>query len=332
MARPTKRLQLVREYCTKWPKHGNLTIARAVYKQCPQAFSSLEAARDSVRAVRGAVGERKRSRGDKSLYQPTRVAGGPPLELPRSIAEPWTPYNLEAKRILLLSDVHIPYHNEEAVRLAVEEGERFGPDCVLLNGDICDFFGCSRWDRDPREVNLAAEITATREFLAHVRQRFPDAQIVWKMGNHEERWEHYLWRKAPELLNVDNFDMASFFELEKHRVELVRDKKIIMAGKLPILHGHEYPKGMTNPVNQARGMFLRGLECAIAGHGHRTSEHTEATMLGHLITCWSTGCLCNLNPDYAVINKWSHGFATVEIDQDGAFEVSNKRIYRGKVW
>jgi hypothetical protein len=201
-----------------------------------------------------------------------------------------------------------------------------------LNGDITDFFAVSRWERDPREVNLKREIDQTVEFFAYMRQRFPKSKIVWKQGNHEERWEHYLWRKAPELLNVDSFDVAEIFKLNQFRIELVRDKRIIMAGKLPVLHGHEFPKGLTNPVNQARGMFLRGLECAIAGHGHRSSEHAEASLLGKLITCWSTGCLCNLNPDYAVINKWNHGFAFVEISKGGEFHVTNKRIYRGAVW
>jgi hypothetical protein len=146
--------------------------------------------------------------------------------------------------------------------------------------DITDFFAVSRWERDPREVNLKREIDQTVEFFAYLRQRFPKSKIVWKQGNHEERWEHYLWRKAPELLSVDSFDVAEIFKLNQFGIELVRDKRIIMAGKLPVLHGHEFPKGLTNPVNQARGMFLRGLECAIAGHGHRSSEHAEASLLG----------------------------------------------------
>lgn len=328
-----RKTKLVREYCQKWPKHGNLTIARAVYKENPGLWTNVESVRSTVRGIRGASGEcAGKYRQDKSLFREKGVAGQPPLELPRSIAEGWTPFHLETKRNLILSDIHLPYHDDEAIKLAIEDGQKFSPDGIVLNGDICDFFGVSRWDRDPRKVRLEREIDLTKQFLAYIRSLFPKAEIVWKLGNHEERWEHYLWKKAPELLNVSNFDMASFFELENLGIQLVRDQRIIMSGKLPVLHGHEYPKGMTNPVNQARGMFLRGLECAIAGHGHRSSEHVEPTMLGRLITTWSTGCLCSLTPDYARINKWSHGFAYVENDKDGAFTVTNKRIYKGKVW
>jgi hypothetical protein len=55
-------------------------------------------------------------------------------------------------------------------------------------------------------------------------------------------------------------------------------------------------------------------------------------MLGKLITTWSTGCLCNLNPDYMVLNKWNHGFAFVEVGSNGDFTVKNHRIYKGRVW
>jgi hypothetical protein len=31
------------------------------------------------------------------------------------------------------------------------------------------------------------------------------------------------------------------------------------------------------------------------------------------------------------INKWNHGFSMVEIEDDGSFEVQNKRIHQGKL-
>jgi hypothetical protein len=63
------------------------------------------------------------------------------------------------------------------------------------------------------------------------------------------------------------------------------------------------------------------------GQGHVISEHTEPTLNGEIVTCWSTGCLSELPPRYARINKWSHGFVMVEVDSDGTFSVQNKRIY-----
>ena len=48
-------------------------------------------------------------------------------------------------------------------------------------------------------------------------------------------------------------------------------------------------------------------------------------------TAWSTGCLCNLRPEYAKFNRWNHGFAFVDIDKSGEFEVHNYKIAR-KGW
>lgn len=36
--------------------------------------------------------------------------------------------------------------------------------------------------------------------------------------------------------------------------------------------------------------------------------------------------MCDLAPDYARLNKWNHGFALVEVRDDGEFDVENLRI------
>ena len=87
---------------------------------------------------------------------------------------------------------------------------------------------------------------------------------------------------------------------------------------------------MNSPVNPARGLFLKGYECAIESHYHRTSEHTEPTLLDKVITTWSLGCLCDLHPDYAPLNKWNHGFGLLYIDDKG-WKFVNKRIVQGEV-
>jgi predicted phosphodiesterase len=326
------RSELAADICRKWPNRGNLTLAKALYKKFPDLWPNIDGARGAIRIARGANGKRSRNKARNPSLAKRGYAGQPLPALPHSSAEDWTPFELTAARTLILSDVHLPYHDSSAVEKAIEWGLEHEPDALILNGDICDFFAVSRWLKDPRKIRLKEEIDATIQFFRYVRARFPRARIIWKMGNHEERWEHYLWQKAPELLEVEAFDFAEIFKLPELGIEIVKDQRIIMLGKLPVLHGHEYPKGITNPVNQARGMFIRGLECAIAGHGHRSSEHAEGTLLGKLVTTWSTGCLCNLTPAYARVNKWNWGFAFVESDRTGAFAVKNLRIYAGKVW
>jgi hypothetical protein len=54
-------------------------------------------------------------------------------------------------------------------------------------------------------------------------------------------------------------------------------------------------------------------------------------MFGSETVCFSTGCLCDLRPAYAVLNKWNHGGAIVTVHEGGEFDVTNFRIASGKV-
>jgi hypothetical protein len=151
------------------------------------------------------------------------------------------------------------------------------------------------------------------------------------MGNHCERYEHFLWMKAHELVGIDEFDFSNIIKARSEGIEIIKDKRVIKAGDLSIIHGHEFGGGLFSPVNVARGLFMKGKVSAMQGHSHVTSENTELDMDGKMITTWSVGCLCELNPQYRPLaNKYNHGFAIVDIDGQN-YEVRNKRIHKGKV-
>jgi len=331
MPRTTNR-DLARQFLAKFPTHPQKSVAAALRKAHPKRFADLKSAYRTVQGVLPTPHMLRNEPGRPSVdyvAHPKHVLTVPP-PLPESHATPWEPVPLEASRILILSDVHIPYHDTPALNAALEHGDSFNPDCVLLNGDIADFYKISRYQQDPERRSFMQELVAVRQFLAHVRARYPQARIVYKLGNHEERWWAYLWRRAPELMGVDFADFRSLVESEKNGVEIVDRQLRIGIGALTVVHGHELPKGLTNPVNPARGAFLRTLDITLMGHQHRTSEHTENSMNGRIVTCWSTGCLCELRPEYMRINRHNHGFATVT--RDGAdFTVRNYRIHHGRI-
>jgi len=115
-------------------------------------------------------------------------------------------------------------------------------------------------------------------------------------------------------------------------IEIIADKRYMKMNDLCVIHGHEYVGGISAPVNPARGLFLKGKVSCIQGHNHQTSEHTEPTMTGKMVTTWSLGCMSELHPAYMPLNKWNHGFAVVDLDDNGLdFEVRNKRVLKGKV-
>lgn len=305
-------------------------LSRLLYKENPLSFSGLEGARSAIRTARGANGKDHRAKTkDKSQY----IQGLPlnPYSLPKSDETIYEPYLIDGKNILLLSDIHAPYHSIPALSAAIEWGKKRDIDTIVLNGDTLDFHLLSRFLKDPKKRDFNGELQIFAELIKAIRGQFPKANIVFKEGNHEERYNAFLYQKAGELAGVEEFNLESIIRKRAGDIEYVNEKRIMKAGDLNIIHGHEFVQGIFNPVNVARGLFLRAKVSAIQGHSHQTSEHTETDMNGRITTTWSVGCLSELHPAYMPLNKWNHGFAFIEVEDDGDFQVHNKRIHKGEV-
>jgi hypothetical protein len=233
-------------------------------------------------------------------------------------------------RWLVLGDVHLPFHDRTTLELAVRDAKARRVVGVLLNGDTLDSHEISDHDKDPKAPRYVEEIRKGREFLAWLRSQFPRGEIVYKEGNHEDRLGRYIAHRAPALSGLEGVDLPSFLQFSQNGVQWVGDKRIVWAGKLPILHGHEY-KGGGGGVSPARWLYLRARYVAMCGHFHRTSEHHDRNIRDRAEAAWSVGCACHLSPKYAPLNNWNHGFAFVDFTADGSFEVDNKRVLAGKV-
>jgi len=319
-----------RELCHQFPQAPNRQLARMLYAEFTAHYRDIEAARDAIRYVRGVRGEKNRKCIANAEPWEPQLAGWKP-QMPPSQADAWRPVTLPGvERVLSLSDVHAPFHDEAALAAAIQHGQKLRPDAVIINGDFGDHYAGSRFQKDPRLIDYTAELDCQAELLGYLRSKFRKAWILFKLGNHDERWDHFCWNKAPELSNEKQLQLHNRLNFEKFGIQRVDDNPI-MAGKLPILHGHELAKG-NSPVNPARGTFLKANHSVLIGHHHRTSTHSDPDMFGKETACWSQGCLCELTPRYARINKWNHGFAFIEVERDGDFNVHNYRISNeGKV-
>jgi len=317
--------QMARKLCRAHPNAPARTLARRLVKDANGAIT-LEQARCRIRKQFGTMGNEHRKSTKPAAPRAPRQAGVE-YAMPKSVAREWTPYVLDVLGpVGILSDVHVPYHSEIAVAAAVGYLKEQNLAALLLNGDIADFYAISRYMKDPTQRDFKSELEAVRTFVAYLRQEFPKIPIVYKTGNHEDRWTHWLWQHAAEISDDPRMSLCAWLDLDKHGVALVDDQRPVMLGKLPVLHGHELPRGMAAPVNVARGAFLRTLSTVLVGHSHRTSNHAESDMWHHETACWSTGCLCDLRPEYAIINRWNHGFAVATIHKGGTFDVQNYRV------
>jgi predicted phosphodiesterase len=325
-----------RDVCRKYRSENKdmstLKLARIVYNDNKLLFKDVESARSTLRDIEGKHGRAASKIDQEAGFVRTEERPRNPYNIPESDETVYEPYKLKCKRLLILSDIHIPYHSISALTAAFDYAKKEKPDCVLLNGDTIDHFALSKFAKDPKKRHFAEELNTFKEFFPIIQKVFKDAKIVFKVGNHEERYEHFLWQKAKELEGVNEFKFENIIKARANGIDFVGGKRIIHANKLNIIHGHEFASGFFSPVNVARGLALRAKASAIQGHNHQSSEHTQVDINGKVMTTFSVGALCELHPEYAPINNWNHGFCLVDLADNGEdFEVRNKRIYKGKV-
>ena len=310
------------EYCARFPATPSRTLARMLHRDQPKLFRDEVAACCAVRYHRGRIGKNSRRPG----RIPTLV------ELPEPIPEEFKVHQLQTGlKYLVLGDIHVPYHDRQAIELAVAHGKRAGCNAVLLLGDVTDFYALSSFERDPRKINFRREIEDAGRLLDYLNQRLDPEAMIWKLGNHERRLIRFMRQRCAEFLDVPQFALESFMRLEERGVTTIESNDLLQCGRLTILHGHEFGKGPISTVNPARTALLRTLECSLTAHRHQTSVHVERTVQERQIASYSIGCLCGLHPEYAPLNKWNLGFAVLDTTADHDWSIDNLRIVNGRV-
>lgn len=246
--------------------------------------------------------------------------------------------DLQTGRIGIISDAHWPFHDLKrdsdgnfygAYMTAIETLKNSQCDVIVLNGDMLDVYNLSDHEKVEARRSWKWELDVAKAMLQHLRRFFGDKQrIVFREGNHEERYGRYIARKAKELEGTVHLE--EFLGLRALNIEWVDKRAKMTAGKLWIDHGHEWFGG--GGVTPARNYRMKAIENILVGHVHRTSTDVIRKPLdGSYIGGWSVGCLCDLNTHYAARNGWNHGFAIVDVDSTGDFTVHNKMIIGGEI-
>lgn len=320
------KTEIVRDAVRRFHHLPSRTIAKHILATHGMLFENdLEKIRDYVRRAVGQQGKYLRtSIKDKSLFRDTIT------EMPKTWREIRTPYHLDPGLWLVLSDLHVPYHEPKPLEAAIKFGQIEKIDGIFINGDFQDCAAVSYWPSKKRDFNR--EVEETIDMFDWIRKQFPKQKIVYKPGNHEYRLPRYFMSKAPELIETPYAAMENVLGFEERNIEFLDYFQLVYAGLLPIIHGHEV-QNISRAVNPARGLFLRSKTFSACSHCHSTSEHTPKTIEGTLLTTWSFGCLCDLQPEYNPFgNDWNWGAAIINVEKDGDFEVRNFRVLpNGKV-
>jgi predicted phosphodiesterase len=254
---------------------------------------------------------------------------------------------VKSRRVVILSDLHFPFEDPEAIGQAYDVIESVRPDTIILAGDVVDCYAESRFLKDPAIVE-----SVTAEGVRRVRTMMDDLsavpQKIWIGGNHEARWKkclhehHQDSRSHPIVLSLlalikadqEGLDLGNSLESfkaiygteqygfayypEGQRLYLAKGNLVITHGKYLSRHAGYTAK---------RTFEWLGKSC-IVGHSHRQGTY-RISQDGREHGAWENGCLCLLNPEYDDTPNWQQGLSVVKIDGPEFHVVQIPIIRRG---
>ena len=334
MPKPSPKSDVCKQYRKEFPDMPTLKLSRIIYKENNLLFRNVEEVRSALRYIEGKKGKRALVKAVKeSEFYKEESRSKNPYNLPISEESSYTPFVIKGfKKVGILTDIHLPYHNIESLTAAITYLKKEKIDALLLNGDTMDFYQLSRFSKDPKKRDFKYELDTLKSFMQVIDKEMK-AKVFFKIGNHEARYEKFLLEKAHELAGVEEFQFENIIKSRANGIDIIESNRYMKLNSLNGIHGHEYVGAISPPVNIARGLYLKGKVSAFQGHNHASSSHSETDMNGKITTTFSIGCLCELSPAYMPLNKWNNGCALVELDENGEdFQFYNKRIYKGKVF
>jgi predicted phosphodiesterase len=210
------------------------------------------------------------------------------------------------EKILIVPDLHAPYHNRRAWDLLLKVGRAFKPWSVVVIGDFADCYAVSFHDKDPKRMrHLDLELIEVRSCLDDV-DALGAKEKLFLLGNHEYRLDRYISTKAPELDGTVSVD--TLLQLRDRGWETVPYKDHTNIGKLHLTH---------DVGSAGRNAIFKSLEAfqhsVVSGHTHRLQYIVEGNALGEAMVAASFGWLGDVSRvDYMhkiqALRNWALGF------------------------
>ena len=193
------------------------------------------------------------------------------------------------KRILVISDMHLPYQHKDSIKFLKEIKKEFRPDRIINIGDLLDFHAISMHTHDPDLASAGHELTMARKYVAELESIFPD--MVEVESNHSS----LVYRRAIKYGMSREFlkDYGEFLGTKKWK--WVDDLTITMSNGQRCFFTHGRSADVLK-VSQTMGMS------AVQGHYHTKFVISYWANPDNLFFAMNVGCLINqksLSMNYA---------------------------------
>jgi len=235
--------------------------------------------------------------------------------------------NTMTTTVAVINDTHHPFQDKKIIRLVDSFLEEYKPNVIIYNGDLNDFYQVSVFDKNPdRVTRLQDDVDQTKAYLRKHREMMPDTLMYFLEGNHEYRWQKFLWTKAPEMSSLDCLNIKELFNLnDLGIIHLPYEEGLMINGLFLVTHGDiaSIHSGYT-----AKRMYEKHGGCGICGHCHRGGSFYKRDRFG-VWGWWENFCLCTLDPDWMKNPNWTQGFSLIHFRGRHRFWVEQIPIIKG---
>lgn len=115
----------------------------------------------------------------------------------------------DIERVLVLSDLHIPFHKEEDIINIVKEHSNVST--IIFAGDILDCFSVSTFPKE-MHIPLYEELKIASAFLRRIDRLTPNIKKIVFRGNHEFRFKRYLAKFQSEFSPLVSDDILDILK------------------------------------------------------------------------------------------------------------------------
>lgn len=191
-------------------------------------------------------------------------------------------------RVLLISDMHIPYHHPDTLKFLQHLKDKYNPTRVICLGDELDKHALSYHDSDPDLPSAGDELRRSLPVIAELFKMFPKMDII------ESNHGSLVWRKAKT------------FGIPKHYIKSYNDVLGVDEGwKWAFDLTITLPNGQKCYIHHGKASDVKQLSqqmgmCAVQGHYHETFKIDYWGNPTGLY--WGMQCGCLIDDDALAFN------------------------------
>jgi len=187
---------------------------------------------------------------------------------------------MKNKRILVISDMHLPYQHKDSIKFLKEIKKEFKPDRIINIGDLLDFHAISMHEHNPDLYSAGMELDKAKEYIQQLEAIFPEVTEV--DSNHSS----LVYRRALKYGMSKQFLKPYGDFLGTRKWKWVDDLTLTMSNGQRCFFTHGRSADVLK-VSQAMGMS------AVQGHYHTKFVISYWANPDNLFFGMNVGCLIN---------------------------------------